>query len=909
MTEKAEPAYDFIAEGFRQIDRELAFLVDCFCEVLRASGDGACIEVLRHPETGGPLPKRAGEALAVYFHLLNLVEEHTANESIRRREEKLGAETIRGFWPNYLADWKARGGSRAALLEGLREVEIEPVLTKHPTEARQWSLLTLHRELYRQLREWYEKSYSVSEQEHVRERIKVTLELIWRTGEIPPGKPSVKAERKSALYYLHEIFPKAIERIDERFEDALLNSGFRFGRDGAEAAPHPRLKFGSWVGGDRDGHSDVSASLTAETLHVHREVALEIHLRELNQLAGRLSLSERLYPLPAHLRKKMGHTEDPFGRSRTFSDEADKSWRLYVSHLISRLETTKGGGSMFLGYRDAGEYRADLADLSDALEKAGAGNLARRLVQPLIRKADIFGFHLAVLDIRQNSAIHEKAVAQILERVEPDAPAYEREDESARVRRLADLLERDGPSLAPGTRLPEEAALVLDVYHALARHAGLHGTTGIGPSIVSMTRSVSDLLAVYLFQQEAGLAAQTTEGPAYLVAVVPLFETREDLENSPGIVSDYLSLPVVRRSLARQAGEGGRPVLQVMLGYSDSNKDCGTLASHWGVRRAQQALVAAVDPKIARLKFFHGRGGTASRGAGPIHRFLEALPDGSLAAGLRLTEQGEVISRNYNNASTAALNLELLLAGSFAARLRQESSELLSELEPVFDRLARWSEETYRELVADSDFLSFYRQATPIDAIEHVRMGSRPSRRSGINSLADLRAIPWVFSWTQSRFFLTGWYGAGTALRRLRLEDRSAYERFVETWSHWPFARYIFYNVEGSLSSVDMKIAADYAGLVEEKPVRTRLFRKIEDEFKLARRELTQLTGSRAAIHRPRLHKTIQRRASRLAILHREQIRLLRELREVGTARQERAIVPELLKITSAIVSGLRNSG
>jgi phosphoenolpyruvate carboxylase len=398
-----------------------------------------------------------------------------------------------------------------------------------------------------------------------------------------------------------------------------------------------------------------------------------------------------------------------------------------------------------------------------------------------------------------------------------------------------------------------------------------------------------------------------------LLPVVPLLETVEDLERGPELIRAFLEFPVTRTSLAFHADRAGHPGIlrqQVMVGYSDSNKDAGILASHWALQRAQARLASVGDLAGVRIQFFHGRGGTISRGAGPTHRFLEALPPGSLDGSIRLTEQGETIAQKYGNPGTARYHLELLLAGVAATAWRHRRPEPLPHsLVPLLDQLAAASRSEYRHLLESDGFLTFHRQATPLDVLENTRIGSRPTRRTGQASLADLRAIPWVFSWTQARFYLTGWYGVGSALASL---DPSAIDILRSHIAGVPFLQYLLTNVETSLASSDPEVMREYASLVTDPDTRLRVGSRIESEWHRTREHLARLRGADFLSRRPRLTRTLGLRAQPLRVLHRQQITLLAQWRDAlksGDDSRAATLFPELLLTVNAIASGLRTTG
>ncbi len=428
-----------------------------------------------------------------------------------------------------------------------------------------------------------------------------------------------------------------------------------------------------------------------------------------------------------------------------------------------------------------------------------------------------------------------------------------------------------------------------------------------------MTRSVSDLLVVYLLAREAGLVFNSSEGLVCLLPVVPLFETIDDLERSPTILRDFLSYPITRRSLAHQQRglDQKQLVQQVMIGYSDSNKDGGIMASLWHLYQGQTALAQVGNEQGVRIRFFHGRGGSISRGNGPTHRFIRAIPDLALNGDLRLTEQGEVIARKYSNRLTAAHNLELLLAGVMRQSARHHFSDAQPHvLEPVMVRLADMSRSVYRRLLAEERFIEFYRQVTPIDALESSRIGSRPARRTGRHTLADLRAIPWVFSWGQARFFLTGWYGVGSALADLQSTDPDAFDLIRKHAFDWAPLHYIISSAASSVMMTDPAIICRYSGLVEDEPMRKRIMEQILNELERTNQTLEQVYGGPLSQQRPNVYQILHFRQKPLERLHSQQIELLRRWRQIPADNPAaNSTLAQLLLTVNAIANGLGTTG
>ena len=922
---QAKSAPDYIAIGFEKIDRDLGFLIECLGEVLTELGLGPLAEHLpwfgpvARPDDGADLPPQLGLVYSIAFQLLNMVEENTAAAMRALRETSEGLTAERGLWGDQLKRLKSEGFTPEEIAAAFLAVRVEPVLTAHPTEAKRLAVLDRHRALFALIDAREHGEPTPSERARLREQTKAALERLWRTGEILLEKPTLADERRNVFHYLRDVFPAVLPELDARLRYAWADAGFD---PALLAGKLPEVRFGTWVGGDRDGHPGVTAEVTAETLERLRANALVLLHRQLTALAGKLSLSAWMQPPPAaltELREKLAASLGDTGRA-ILALNTGEPWRQFGELLLARLpveipphqlaQIREGTGL----YQHAAELAADLQALHDSLTAIGAARLAESDVAPVLRALDVFGFHLAQLDIRQNSAFHAKALAQLMGAAGLDGSQWEDWSETERLRFLEKELQSPRPFLHASVSAGSEADAVLGCHRVLAAHLARRGADGIGALIVSMTRRLSDLLVVYVLAREAGLTRMLPEGLVCMLPVVPLFETLGDLEAGPAILQSFLEQPMTRRSLEFLAWNGGRKKLplsqQVMVGYSDSNKDSGILASQWGLQKAQSRLARLGRDAGVRIRFFHGRGGTVSRGAGPTHRFLEALPPGSLGGDIRLTEQGETIAQKFGNLPTATFNLELLVAGVTGTTLRHERAGIgLPALAPVLEKLRQSSQQAYRRLLDAPDFLTFYRQATPIDALEHSRIGSRPARRTGQPSLADLRAIPWVFSWSQARFYVPGWFGAGSGLQALDDAEITALAGQVRAW---PFLHYVLTNIESSIASTDLELMHAYAGLVQDAALRERFMALILGEWQLTKSMLEKLRGSPMTERRPRMLKTLQLRAEALRVLHLQEIALLRRwraLRAAGDEAAAEAMLPDLLLSINAIASGLRTTG
>lgn len=888
-----------------KVEQDLDWLLRCFQEVLEESGSGELADWLpcfgAEPEVERlPESNRAIQALSIAFQLLNQVEENAAAQLRRRVEDQQGPALERGLWGQVLQGLLEGGLEHGQLAQGLASLRVEPVLTAHPTEAKRATVLEHYRHLYLLLVKRENRLWTQFEREAIGSEVKATLERLWRTGDIFLEKPDLPSELRNVIYYLRQVFPAVLSLCDRRLRQTWVALGGE-ARQLAGAHTLPTVSFSTWVGGDRDGHPLVTAEITRTSLRELRENALDLLRQQLTVLARSLSLSDRIQEVPPFLSQALQDGFEAWGEagSKALARNPNEPWRQWVNLMLLKLPSREPSPEAYGG---VDELDADLALLEDSLQAVGAERLIESDVEPVRRILKTFGFHLAQLDVRQNSAFHDRALGQLLRAAGLEDSDYASWSEVRRLEFLEKELASPRPFVRPDLKLEPEAEAVLSCFRVLREEWEVHGGAGLGALIVSMTRSLSDLLTVYLFAREVGFLQSSKEGLYCPMAVVPLFETVEDLQKSPGILREFLRHPLSRAGILHRQG-----VQQVMIGYSDSNKDGGLIASLWGLYRAQARMAQVGQEEGVRIRFFHGRGGTISRGAGPTGRFIRALPKNTLGGDLRLTEQGETIAQKYANRISAAYHLELLQAGTAGASLGNRSGGdcLGIYLEPILDSLADWSRQSYLQLTTGPGFLTFFSQATPIDVIEQTRIGSRPARRTGQRSLGDLRAIPWVFSWSQARFFLSGWYGVGSALQRLQESQPKAYQQVKEQFLQWAPIHYILSNAATSVMTADSGLMREYSQLVEDAEVRQRILALILNEYELTRRHLENLYGGALEHCRPEPARPLARRQRPLRLLHRRQIELLRQWR---SSPSEEWLCQSLL-VVNAIAAGLRTTG
>lgn len=904
---------------FDKIDHDIQYLTDCFAEVLDELGDSEVADALPwrtvsedDDSAAQVVPtkiERELQVLSIGYHLLNIVEENAALQARRERENAPGSRHEPGLWEHSLRQSLDANSSQEDIARALETFEVEIVLTAHPTEAKRRPVLRQHRALFKEFSKLEFPHWTKSERTSIRERIKVILERLWRTGEMYLEKPDVLSELDHIQDYFLEIFPSAIPLLKQRLDGAWKEAGLPAGAL-SKVFPGPNLRFGNWVGGDRDGHPLVTPEITRITLARSRRNALRVVRTRLETLRDNLTLSDLFQTPPEELTE----ANTRYGAIQSATDEdglpyTHEPWRQYVYFLLQKLNNASDSG--FEGYSRPEQLVMDLKLLRDSLESVGAHRLAESEIDPLIMHLNIFGFHLAAVDIRQNSEYHAKAASQMLA-----AAGFEDWDfASWDPGKQLVFMEKELTSLRPlvprNRNIGEEATNVLGYFQIVADHIATYGPDGIGKFIVSMTRNSSDLRVMYLFAREVGLLHLDEGNIRSAISIVPLFETLSDLDHAAGVMREFFEFPITKNTLQSESPSSRKQ--EVMVGYSDSNKDAGIFSSHWGLNRAQKELQEVGNQYGVDIAFFHGRGGTFSRGAGPIHRFLESLPGGSLRGGIRMTEQGEVIAQKFGNLPTAAYNLELLLAGATVSALEhQKASGDDERYAEICERLSVFSSDAYRDLLSSQDFLDFWTHATPIDALELSFIGSRPTRRTGKRTIEDLRAIPWVFSWTQARFYLTGWYGIGSALHKLKQEDPDGYQYLKDQRSSSSFVHYVLLNAETSLASGDPESMEKYSKLVPDEKIRTQQLARIMNEHQLTESMMDDFFEASRAKRRPRLVKTLDMRAEGLRRLHSRQIKLLRKWRAStaeGNEQQADDLFPLVLLSINAIAGAERTTG
>lgn len=857
------------------------------------------------------------KAFTTYFQLVNLAEEQQRVRILRERrrtaDEAGGVmtETIEQA-VRRLRDEGVSGQEMRVLLANLT---ISPVITAHPTEAKRRTILVKVKSIAAALDDLNQPGLLPSERRAITERIREEIVLLWQSDETRDRRPTVLDEVRNALYFFEATLFRLVPRIYRELERAVEEN-----YPGLHVGVGPVLRYGSWVGGDRDGNPNVTVTVTEEAIREQKESILRHYNVLVDELYHQLSPATTrvgfsgalLASLARDLALVPEHEREVLDRFRM------EPYRQKLILVFRRLRATRTENEVPWAsvtrnpraYHSAGEFLADLRLIEESLLANRGERIARGRLADLIRSVEVFGFHLATLDLRQHSARHRSAMAEILARVKL-TDDYAALAEHAKVA----LLSREIASPRPLTaRLDfgEETNETVALFRLVPLARSEAGDEAIQCYVISMTTGASNVLEVLLFARDAGLFGA--------LDVTPLFETIDDLRNAPGIMDSLFRNEVYRRHLALRGNQQ-----QIMIGYSDSNKDGGFLRANWMLYQAQGALARVCDEHGVRLTLFHGRGGSLGRGGGPANRAILAQPPESLHGRIKLTEQGEVVSGRYENPEIAHRHLEQLVNAVLLTSGRRPHFPHLAAWSAVMDELSQMAFVFYRALVERPAFIRYFHLATPIDQIDLLNIGSRPSRRKATESIADLRAIPWVFAWTQSRVALPSWYGVGSALEQWvagdepsRLaeshiaESRMAAPRMAmlrEMYRDWPFFRVILDNVQAGLARADIQIASLYAGLADE-ATRNEIFATIEGEFHRTQNMVLQVCELPELLGREEwLQRSIRVRNPYVDPLNYVQVALLHRLRERNDLETEAQLRDGVLLSVNGIAAGLQNTG
>jgi phosphoenolpyruvate carboxylase len=832
-------------------------------------------------------------SFATYFDLINLAEENQRVHMLRQREDERYPRPINESIGEAIAILKSRGVTQAQMATLLENLFIELVLTAHPTEARRRTVLSKIERIAQLLKLLSRNSLSRREHDDSIDDLRAEISSLWLTDRARADKLTVTDEVRTGLYFVDSFFWNTIPRVYEDLEKALETN-----YPGLQV-PRAWLKLASWIGGDRDGNPNVTFEITAETLRLHRGLAVENHRRTLQELSRHLSMSSNRVPPSPKLIEWIDRRR-PFPPHVVYIEKryANEPYRLMLSLLANDLAEASRDDmkTHLLGTypHQARIYTEDLLQSLEIIASSIPEKLAQDELQATRRKVEIFGLQSARLDVREDSSRLNSALGETLRalNIEPD---FQNLEENKRTELLTRLLKEPAPALSPHPGVTAATAETWSLFQLIARATDVYGRNLLGPVVISMTHAAADVLTVLLLAKWAGCK--------FIPQIVPLFESVRDLKDAPAILEQLFTLDVYREHL--QAHNNGQ---MVMIGYSDSNKDGGYLMANWSLYQAQEDITRVAQKHKVNLTIFHGRGGTIARGGGPANSAIRAQPAGSINGRFRLTEQGEIIASRYANPDLAHRHLEQIASAVILASAPIKEDKVPDKWRAAMQEMSPVAEKAYRSLVYQTPgFVEFWGYATPLEEIKRLQIGSRPSSRAKSGAVNEIRAIPWVFSWMQSRFNLPGWYSLGTGLTSF-----SDMALLKEMYEGWAFFKTLLNNTEMSLLKADMDISALYVDLVPDKKLADGIFTLIRAEYERTREVVLSITGHETLLQlEPATRQAVHLRNPYVDPLNFIQVELLRRLRALKETEVEEAeALREAMALTiNGIAGGLRNTG
>jgi phosphoenolpyruvate carboxylase len=861
----------------------------------RRSGDGSAAKEL--PLEVSSLKteeaRAAAAAFAAYFDLVNLAEEDQRVTLQRQHEDEKYPEPISESICDAFAILKKRGAGYKQISDLLENLSIELVLTAHPTEARRRTILSKMQRVANLLQRLSQNPLSLRERDEIVNSLRGEISALWLTDRTRADKLSVTDEVRTGLYFIDAFFWNVIPAVYDELEKAIERyyPGMQ--------VPRAWLSLASWIGGDRDGNPYVTAEVTAETLRLHRGLAVENHRRAFQELGRHLSVSSKRVPPPPALLEWI-EKRRPFPSHVAYIEQryASEPYRLMLSLLANDLaEASRDDMQAHLLGQYPHKARLFTDDISHSLEliaSALPADHVRDEMQTVLRKMRAFGLHMARLDIREDSSRLNSALSEILRalNIEHD---FENLSPDKRTELLARLLSEPMPNLSKHPGVTSSAAETWSLFQLIGRASDIYGSELLGPFVISMTHAAADVLAALLLAKWAGCKA--------IPQITPLFESVQDLKDASNILEILFSQAAYRDHLKTHRNEQ-----VVMIGYSDSNKDGGYLMANWALYQAQEEITRAADKHKVKLTIFHGRGGTIARGGGPANNAIRAQPAGSINGRFRVTEQGEIIASRYSNPTLAHRRLEQIVSAVILASIPQKEQAIPEKWRDALSEMSTAAQHAYRSLVYETPgFIEFWESATPLDEIKRLQIGSRPASRAKAGAVDQIRAIPWVFSWMQSRFNLPGWYSLGAGLSSI--QDMSLLH---EMYDGWAFFRTLLHNSEMSLLKADMDISALYVDLVPDKKLADGIFNTIRMEYERTKESVLTISRRQTLLEaEPITQQAVHLRNPYVDPLNYIQIETLRRLRSLPDPDgPEAKPLREVMALTiNGIASGLRNTG
>ncbi|PWQ96074.1 phosphoenolpyruvate carboxylase [Leucothrix pacifica] len=889
-----------------------------YIQLSRKDNDQQRAELMQYIESLDiDLLEQVIRAFNIFYMLSNIVEEDFLHRQ-RRKLYRTGSRSLwKGSFLGAVQDMKDEGLSAGEVQTVLNQMQYIPVFTAHPTEARRRTMMVLQRSIFVILDQMQNDYLIEEERESIKRHLKAQIQLLWRTNDVRVDKPTVEDEIRYGLFYFDTSIFEAIPQMYRFFERAVRKV---YG-PGEITVPQV-LRFGSWIGGDRDGNPFVTADLTSKAIRLHMNCVLTEYVKRTRALRNILShdlafitpskafsdsLARDVQSLSAEVFKDNPNflRNEPYRRKLQVMAYRLKQNLLQVNARFESDHTPQFKGA-YAGFDD---YLNDLYLIRDSLHSHDDHATAARELKDLIRIAETCKFSLFDLDIRQESTEHTNAVTEVLQQFRPDI-AYADMDEDTRITLLAELIETRAMPRPNPESLSEQTIEVLKVFDTMVAMRKETGDTIFGTYVISMTHSASHILEVMFLARLSGLAGKDKNGNYYAnIQISPLFETIEDLQHIAIVLDKLLANPTYKALL-----EASGNLQEVMLGYSDSCKDGGILASQWSLYNAQKQVIALTEKYGVNCRLFHGRGGTVGRGGGPTHEAIVSQPPDTVKGQIKFTEQGEVISNKYSNVETAVYELGVGMTGllkSSKCLVRKHGAYADNYLDTMA-QLAIDGESSYRVLTDDTaGFQDYFYENTPVQEIGFLNIGSRPShRKSAVRSKSSIRAIPWVFGWAQARHTLPGWYGIGTALATYREQHENGEAMLKEMYQEWPFFRALFSNVQMALSKARMDTAHDYSKLWDDQEQSQAVFKMIKDEYDLTLSEVLRMCEQQRLMENTPLQSySLERREPYLDPLNHIQLALMKKHRPLQDAGQPSPYLSGLLLTINAIAAGMRNTG
>jgi phosphoenolpyruvate carboxylase len=851
------------------------------------------------------------QTYGIWFQLLSIAEQNALVQQRRQIEKEYDRARVPGTFAYAFSSAEKKGITAEEVQKLLDNSFICPVITAHPTEAKRVTVLEVHRRIYVLLKQLELQRWTPRERDDLANELRNDIDMLWLTGEIRLEKPSVGQEVAWGQHFFVESLFDGVKDLYAELDRAL-----------EEAYPHyefnvpPIFRFGSWIGGDRDGNPNVTHKVTASAIQTNAAACIKRYRQELYELGSKLSIAKHSVKVSKNFTDALQEKLEMLGEAKTYAQRnPGEVFRQFLRYMLARIDATlkniNDPKSSQIAYHRAEQLSADLSILEQALIEAKCENISDSNIRPLRHIVDTFGFRTISLDIRENTTVFNSVLAEIWQSLNQKSNTDVPDPKSEAWKSwIVDQLMQPLRVVPRYENLSEQAQSTLAMLEQVKYFQNKLDEESFGVCVLSMTQTATDVLGVYLLAKYVGLFTDSDGLEACRILIVPLLETIDDLENGPAVLEDLLEHAFVRRTIRKFGG-----TQEIMVGYSDSNKDGGFLTSNWIISKAQSQIHAAGARQNVPISFFHGRGGSVSRGGAPSGRAIAAQPVGTINGRMRVTEQGEVVSYKYANHGFAEEQMEILASSVLSHSLmsgKDPAYQTNTELDEMLEALSETAYATYRKLIEHPGLVDFYQEASPVEELTHMKIGSRPARRFGAATLNDLRAIPWVFAWTQNRLLVPGWYGVGSSIEKM-INDRGekGVEQLNKMYEKHSLFRLILDGAEKTLLLVDMEVAEKYGELVTNEDQKNQIFDDINREYALTKKMVLKITGEEELCDRfPNYKRHFYRRADSLHHIGIEQVDLVKKFRSQQSGNQEFTdVLISLLLSINCVAAGIGSTG